>query len=145
MRACIALTTTVAFIASVCPVSASPLPAQGTFIYSSLCIKPFGGGDLSGYRIKLVRSPNGDSLYIEYNSEGPLSGPALATNLVVAASTGRISFTIPANAPPNYGGNETQNYTGLISNEVVVLDQDPPHPLRREAMEENVLKVKECR
>jgi hypothetical protein len=145
MRSCIAITSTLGVMASAaCPVFASPLPVRGTFIYSSLCSDPEGSGDLGGYRIKLSRSAKGDSLYLEYNSEGPLYGPTLASALTIDSKTSKMSFTIPANASPNYGLNGAKTYTGTISGEAVILDEDG-RAIPREAKEEDLLKLKRCK
>ena len=100
---------------------AAKLPRYGVFVYSDLC---FGkeSGDASGYRIKLTRSTKGESLYLEW-SEGPLYGPALATDLVINSKTSEIIFTIPAHTEPN-DLPESEHYQGRISTTDISLNGD---------------------
>ena len=101
------------------PVLATPLPRYGVFLYSSLCGER-ESGDAAGFRVKLVRSAKGDSLYLDW-SEGGLFGPMLATKLTINPKTSKLSFTIPARTPPS-DIPESESYAGEISNEAVVLD-----------------------
>ena len=101
------------------PAYAAKLPRNGVFVFSSLC-NEHESGDAAGYRIKLTRSAKGDSLYFEW-SEGLLYGPALASNFVIDPKTSKITFTIPAHAPPNDLG-EAESYSGQISTTAVILD-----------------------
>jgi hypothetical protein len=101
------------------PALASSLPNEGEFVYSSLCVER-ESGDTSGYRVKLLRSANGDRLYLEW-SEGPLYGPMLATDLVIDPNTSGIAFTIPAHTPPS-DISESLNYSGQVSTESLSLN-----------------------
>jgi len=97
---------------------ANGFPSRGEFIYSSLC---WGkeSGDASGYRVRLVRTDQGDQLYLEW-SEGPLVGPRLAVDLKIDPKTSDISFAIPLNFPPPE--DNFDRYTGHISIRNIVLN-----------------------
>jgi hypothetical protein len=75
-------------------------------------------GDASGYRVRLVRSAEGDRLYLEWTN-GPLLGPSLAEDLKIDPSTSRVSFTIQVNAIPPY---DHDPYTGTITSKSMVLN-----------------------
>ena len=96
---------------------ATPLPRYGEFLYSSLCWER-GSGDAAGFRVRLVRSPQGDSLYLDW-SEGGLYGPMLATKLTIDPNF-KLTFTIPANTPPS-DIPMPESYVGEISSETVIL------------------------
>ena len=100
------------------PVLATPLSRYGVFLYSSLCWEK-ESSDAAGFRVKLVRSPKGDSLYLDW-SEGGLYGPMLATKLKIDPKTSTLAFTIPAHTPPS-DIPDSESYTGEISNEAVIL------------------------
>jgi hypothetical protein len=99
------------------PAIAAELPRDGVFVYSTLCIER-ESGDAAGNRIRLVRSERGDSLYFEW-SEGPRYGPTLASMLVIDPKTSKITFTLPANAPPN-DLPSSQTYPGEISANAII-------------------------
>ena len=101
------------------PALASSLPLEGSFVYSNLCVER-ESGDVNGYRVKLLRSAKGDRLYFEW-SEGPLYGPALASDLIIDPETSKIAFTIPAHTPPN-DLPESERHSGQISTGAIVLD-----------------------
>ena len=101
------------------PLLATPLPRYGAFLYSSLC-RERESGDAAGFRVKLVRSPKGDSLYLDW-SEGGLYGPMLATKLIIDPKTSKLSFTIPAHTPPS-DISDSESYSGEISNEAIILE-----------------------
>ena len=110
---------TLVALAVIAPLPASSFPTTGEFVYSDLC---WGkeSGDAYGHRVRLVRSPKGDELFLEW-SNGPLLGPDKAENLKIDPKTSKISFSIPVNNPPP---DNFDHYSGSISNRAIVLNSD---------------------
>jgi hypothetical protein len=117
---------------------AMSLPHTGEFAYSNLCWEK-ESGDAAGYRVRLVRSANGDQLYLEW-SDGPLEGPTLAENLKVDAKTSSISFTIPRNPLYDPPPDNFDTYKGRVSARSMVLNGQ-----RLPRVKSAMAKLRECK
>src|SRR5206468_2486690 len=63
--------------------------------YSNACASP--GGDFSGYRVRLTRTPNSINAIIDFNDDGP-DGRDTARDLKFDSLSGALSFSFRAGA-----------------------------------------------
>ncbi|GEP05170.1 hypothetical protein [Methylobacterium oxalidis] len=104
---------------------AQPGWVSGTYVYADLCTLP-ASGDLSGHRITLRRSPNGNGLVYEVGRQG--SGPVAATGpaLVVDDAARTVAFTAETEAGPI-------SFEGTLAPDLlagILSDASGAHPLR---------------
>jgi hypothetical protein len=69
---------------------AAPLPPAGTFIYSAACES--SGGDFTGLRMTLIRTPEATRAVVEFNDEGP-DGRDVVDNVELDPKRGTLTFT----------------------------------------------------
>jgi len=112
---CLAVTTATVLYGRTC---FAEVPSKGRFLYSSVCRRD-ECDDTSGYQVRLIRNPTGDTLSLWWR-EGVPYGPMRAHDLKIDSKTGNISFVIRGSEPPSCVGSDGR-WSGKISTNSIVL------------------------
>ena len=97
--------------------AAQPISRFGIFVYSQLCYSA-QSGDVDGFRIVLLRLPEGDSVFFE-EADGAIMEPLIG-NAMIDPKTSEISFeirvpNIPSDDPIRFRGTiDSDNLTGTL-------------------------------
>src|SRR5262245_24210556 len=83
------------------PALAAPLPATGTFIYTSQCLAP--DGLIAGFRVALLRTKAATKAQIDFTDQGEELHD-LAGNVRFDAKTGALSFSYKGKSNHTFAG-----------------------------------------
>jgi hypothetical protein len=125
---------------SAIPLEATPLPAFGVFVFSSLC---YGAEDSDGDKIVLIRAPEGITA-IYWRTEGAVMAPLLAYGPAIKLDehTGDISMRFVDSELPGDAG--VYLLAGTISAEALVLKSNISGPIRLPRSQDATSRLPKC-